>query len=67
MVNFNFLDGVFLEIKMNMIILGRREKKVFFFSSNFTGCGYSYHQSQVHESDGGIIKLFLTLCLCKMH
>lgn len=29
--------------------------------AHFTGCGYSYYQSQVHESDGGIIKLF---CVC---
>lgn len=39
----------------------------FFQTGHFTGCGYRYYQSKVHESDSGITKLFLTAGLCKIH
>lgn len=39
----------------------------FFQNGHFTGCGYCYYHSKVHESDSGIIGLFLTVCLPKIH
>lgn len=52
-----------------MVILRRKVKPFFFFfqTGHFTGCGYRYYQSKVRESDSGIIKLFLTAGLCKIH